>query len=88
MKIKKGFVLRKIGDEMIIVGEGLEQVNFNKIICINESATYLWNECYDKTFEVETFADLLFERYEVTQKQAQTDAKELIDKWMEAGLIE
>jgi len=88
MKIKNGFVLRKIGDEMVVVGEGLEQINFNKIICLNESAAYLWNECHDKTFEVETLADLLSEKYEVTTEQAQADTKELLDKWMEAGLIE
>ncbi len=88
MKIKDGFVLREIGDEMVVVGEGLEQINFNKIICLNESAAYLWNECHDKVFDVETLISLLFDRYEVTKEQAQTDAKELLDKWIKAGLIE
>ncbi len=88
MKIKDGFVLREIGDEMVVVGEGLEQINFNKIICLNESAAYLWKKCHDKVFDVETLISLLFDRYEVTKEQAQTDAKELLDKWIKAGLIE
>lgn len=88
MKIKDGFVLRKIGDEMVVVGEGLEQINFNKIICLNESAAYLWDECHDKAFDVETLIGLLFERYEVTKEQVRTDAEELLDKWIKAGLIE
>ena len=52
MKIKEGFVLRQIGDEMVVVGEGLEQVNFNKIICLNDTAAYLWKTCKDKNFDL------------------------------------
>ena len=35
MKIKEGFKLRTIVGEHIVTGEGLSQVNFNKIISLN-----------------------------------------------------
>ena len=36
MKQKKGFVLRTVCGENVIVGEGLETVNFGKLISLNE----------------------------------------------------
>ena len=42
MKIKKGFVLRQLLGEYVVTGEGLERVNFNKIISLNATAAYLW----------------------------------------------
>ena len=36
MKIKKGFVLREVCGEHVIVGEGLGAVNFGKLLALNE----------------------------------------------------
>lgn len=48
MRIKEGFVLRSIGDTYMVVGEGLAQIDFNKIISLNSTAAYLWNAVQDK----------------------------------------
>ena len=53
MKIKEGFILRTICGEHIVVGEGLAQVNFNKMLSLNESAAYLWKEAEGKEFTQE-----------------------------------
>ena len=50
MKIKKGFVMRSICGQNVISGEGLEQVNFSKLVTLNESAAYLWKEVQEKEF--------------------------------------
>ena len=42
MKIKKGFVLKDICGESIIVAEGKENIDFTKIISMNESSAFLW----------------------------------------------
>lgn len=88
MKIKKGFVLRTLGDERIISGEGLEQINFTKLISLNASAAYLWEEVEGKDFDVQTLADLLVKRYAVNEATALTDAQKLMDAWDKAGLLE
>lgn len=44
MKLTKGFQLRKVGGESVVVPEGVEVIDFNKLICLNSSAAYLWNE--------------------------------------------
>ena len=42
MKIKKGFVLRQMCGENIVTAEGLEHINFNKLISLNSTAAFLW----------------------------------------------
>lgn len=88
MKIKKGFVLRSICGQNVISGEGLEQVNFSKLVSLNESAAYLWKEVEDKEFTPEMLADLMTDRYEVTAERALADAEALCKQWAEMGLIE
>ena len=38
MRIKKGFVLREVCGERVIVGEGLGAINFGKLLALNETA--------------------------------------------------
>ena len=44
MKQKSGFTLRNVCGEHVIVAEGLEVINFNKLLSLNESAAYLWEQ--------------------------------------------
>lgn len=87
MKIIDGFRLRKLGKEFIVVGEGLAQVNFNKMISLNESAAYLWESVEGKEFTAADLTDLLLERYEVAESVAAADAQALVKAWLEAGII-
>ena len=48
MKIKKGFVLREMCGENIVAGEGLEHINFNKLVSLNSTAAFLWKKVADK----------------------------------------
>ena len=88
MKKKSGFVLRQVCGEYVIVGEGLERVNFNKMISLNSSAAYLWEALEEKEFSVQTLSDLLTDKYDVDEKTAANDARELAAKWIEAGIVE
>ena len=38
MRIKKGFVLRRMCGEHVVTADSLEQINFNKLVTLNESA--------------------------------------------------
>lgn len=88
MKIKKGFNLRTICGEQIIVAEGIENIDFSKIISLNESSAYLWNAVAGKDFTAEDLAQLLTDRYEVDDATALADAKEISRKWVEVGIVE
>lgn len=88
MKTKKGFLLRTVGDEHIITGEGLEQINFNRLIALNSSAAYLWQEIKDNVFYTKTLADLLTAKYDIPYEEAVTDAENITNSWFKAGIIE
>ncbi len=88
MKIKDGFILRSICGEFIVVGEGLAQVNFNKMLSLNESAAYLWKEVEGKTFTQEDLVQLLLDKYEVSQEQAAADVEKLTATWIKEGVVE
>ena len=47
MKAKKGFNLRQVCGEYIIVAEGDENIDFSNIISMNESSAFLWKEIKD-----------------------------------------
>ena len=88
MKIKKGFELRQVCGENIIVAYGIENIDFNKVISLNESATFLWKQIADKDFTAETMASLLCQEYEVDAETAKKDAQALLDEWVKVGLVE
>ncbi len=88
MKIKDGFVLRSIGDNHMVVGEGLALIDFNKIISLNSTAAYLWKAVQGKEFSVDTLKTLLLDEYDVDEATAAADASALARKWAEAGLTE
>ena len=88
MKAKKGFNLRTVCNEQIIVAEGEANIDLCNIISMNESSAYLWNEITGIDFTPEILAKLLLERYEVSEDTAMNDAKNISEQWMKAGIIE
>lgn len=88
MRIKKGFVLRELVGQKIVTGEGLEQIDFNKLVSLNSSAAYLWEHLVSREFDLETMVDLLLERYDIKRSVALKDARALLDNWKSIGLIE
>lgn len=89
MKVKKGFMLKNVCGENIIVAEGKENVDFSNIIAMNESAAYLWNIIQHKeVFNADYLAMLLTREYDIDKKTALVDSKSIIKKWYEGGIIE
>jgi hypothetical protein len=88
MRIKDGFVLRKVCGENIVTGEGLEHINFNKLISFNSTAAFLWNELAGKEFTYEEMAKLLIDRYGIDEELAMKDSINLGKAWIDAGIAE
>lgn len=88
MKTKKGFVLRNVCGENIIVAEGKENIDFTKIISMNETAAYLWKNVEGKDFDPDTLKNLLMKEHEVEETTADADAKTIAKQWIEAGIAE
>lgn len=88
MRAKKGFNLRDICGEQIVVAEGKENIDFCNIISMNESSAYLWKKMQEREFTVFDMAAALLEEYDVDESQAMADSKSLAELWKQAGIIE
>ena len=88
MKIKTGFELRDVCGEKVIIATGIENIDFSRMISLNESAAFLWENIQDKEFDAETLAELLLQEYEVDKADALADSQTLLNDWQECGIIE
>jgi len=88
MRTKKGFRLRTLGKDNILTAEGLEVVDFNRMIGLNSSAAFLWKKVEGTEFTVEKLAELLIEEYGISEELARKDAETLSKDWLEAGVAE
>ena len=80
--------MREICGEHIIVAYGEQNIDFSRIISLNESAALLWEAVKDKEFDAQTLADKLCEEYEVDADTALADAQTILKQWADAGLAE
>ena len=88
MRQKEGFVLRDVCGEKVIVGEGLDTVDFGKLISLNDSAALLWERAGRLgDFTVQDLADALTEEYEVDAETALADAGHIAGDWLRIGII-
>ncbi len=89
MKTKQDFELRTVAGENILVATGKMSTNFSKLISLNDSAAYLWKEVSAMpSFDVNTIADLLIDRYDVDPAMVLVDARAIVEDWAEAGIID
>ncbi|MCQ2212074.1 MAG: PqqD family protein [Bacteroidaceae bacterium] len=88
MEIKKGFEVRTICGENIIIAHGKENINFTKVITLNESALDIWNAMSGKTFTLDDAVKVLTDNYEVDEATARQDAESLLKEWINVGICE
>ncbi|MBR0036992.1 MAG: PqqD family protein [Bacteroidales bacterium] len=87
MKLKDGFGLRTVCGEKVLVAEGIENIDYSKIISLNETAAFLWENLEGKDFQVEDMVDLLTRDYDVPTDVAFNDCSELLKQWIDAELV-
>lgn len=88
MKIIEGFRLRDIIGQPTVIGEGVNQVNFNKLITLNETAAFLWKQMEGKEFDENMLTEILMEEYSIARELAEKDVKVIVKQWIELGVIE
>lgn len=89
MRIKKGFVLREVCGENVVMGEGLKAIDFRKMLALNKSAAWLWKEVQAQgDFTVESLTARLCEEYDVTAEKARSSVNAFIEELDKEGVIE
>ena len=88
MKIKKGFVVRNVGGECVVVPVGEMSKNFHGMIKLNETGADIWRGVADGLSE-EEIAKAIVEKYsEVDMEEALSATKNLITQMKDAGILE
>lgn len=89
MKIKEGFEIQNVCGEFIIIPAGVDNIDYSKIISLNESAAYLWNTLKEKSaFTIDDMVETLLAEYEVEPNIAREDSEAIVERWREMDLIE
>lgn len=86
-KIKDGFIIRKIGSQIMAVPTGKMTSEIHGMIALTESGELLWN-ALENGADIETLADMLTENYEVERDVALADAEKFILGLKEQGVLE
>lgn len=99
MKIKEGFEMRDLCGEHILLACGRQNIDFSKVINLNDSAALMWNAVFGREFQAEDMAHVLLEEYGeldpehpeeggVSAERALADATRILEEWKEIGLLE
>lgn len=87
MKIKDGFILRKIAGEDIVVPIGNNIADFNGIINLNESAAFLLGLLQEDT-SAEKLVESLKNEYEIDEELAKNDVDTFLNILKEHKMLE
>ena len=88
MRTKKGYTLRPLGMEYILVAEGLEVADASRMISMNSTAAFLWQEVEGKEFDAQTLADILIDNWKISPETAKNDVAALLKSWVAAEIVE
>lgn len=86
IQIKNGYKLCPVGDEYVVIAEGTDYVDFARIVTLNSSAAYLWEQLAGRTFDLDYVVATLTSHYDVSPATARTDARHFIDALLAEGV--
>ena len=87
MKIKSGFVVRKVGGEHVVVPVGERSKEFHGMINMNETGAFLWS-FFSSEHTVDEGIDALCKEYDITKELATTDVNRFVETLQRNGFTE
>ena len=87
MKINENFVLRQIADTWVVLPLGDATLDFNGMMTLNETGSFLWS-ILEKGCEQDELVNALLDEYDVTREQAETDVNEFLNKLRNIDCLE
>lgn len=87
MKINEAYKVREMAGEHVVIMQGRYGADLTRVISLNETSLYLWQELQGREFEVEDVVDLLTARYEVDEPTARRDAEAWVEKLKACKLV-
>lgn len=87
MKLKKGFVLSKAGDDYVAVATGEAGKTFHGLVRNNATAAFLFERLKQECSE-EELVQALLDAYEVDRETAGKDVRTFLNTIGDAGMLE
>jgi hypothetical protein len=89
MRIKKGFILSKVGDDTVAVASGKLSKDFPGVVVLSGSGAFLWGLMASGAgCDEQKLLSALLDEYEVDEDTARADLSTFLDKLNSAGIIE
>lgn len=88
MKQKDDLVLRKIGNQYLIVDTRDGRTDMTDVYSMNEPAAMIWKKMGEREYSVQEIAEWLCGEYDVEMEVALKDVRTQIEEWTKFGLIE
>lgn len=88
MKINPKLKARTIAGETIVLLQNNGTNDMTKVLALNTTSKFLWDNLSGKDFELGDVVSLLTEHYDVEKERAESDAKAWIDQLTELSVIE
>ena len=86
MKVKNGFILRKVGKQFVVAATGEASRNFNGMIRLNDEAAFAFGQLQGGTTEEELVAALV-EKYGGNEAEVRMDVANFLAKLGEADAL-
>ena len=87
MKIKDGFMLRRFGENYIVVAVGDDAEDFNKLITLNTVGAFIYN-LMEKDVTYEEIVSAVLDKYEADRQTVENDINTFLADGKKAGLID
>ena len=87
MKIKKGFVVKKVAGQDVVIALGSASKIFNGIIKLNESARFIWDKLAEGA-DRDAIVSALLEEYEIDEQTSGRDVDNFIEQLKGANILE
>ncbi|MBQ2954294.1 MAG: PqqD family protein [Clostridia bacterium] len=86
MKLKKGFILRKVGGQVVVLPIAGD-LDMNTMIKLNDTGAFLWEHMQAETDEDALVAALLAE-YDVDEATARRSVQNFVRKLSDNGFLD
>ena len=87
LKLKEGCVVRKVGNNSVIIPRSGENLNMMKMIKLNSSATFLLEQIQKGEYGRDDLVQLLMDKYGIDRAIAEKDTDLFITKLREESLL-
>ncbi|HWR99565.1 MAG TPA: PqqD family protein [Prolixibacteraceae bacterium] len=87
MRISDKLKIREIAGEKLVILEREQQVEFTRVMVLNTTSEWLWNQLFGTDFDADKVAALLVSKYEVEESVAQEDAQKWIRTLLDNNIL-